>query len=158
MVEPERPQITSQHDAYAFRAGLARLYARMCMHTPTRLGTHMHARTHARTCKHAHTDQYVILIAFLQQQCFRELVLVLRYTYIASPLFFGHSVTKIDKLETSSSGTLKSGEMKEQCTMKGVCIHALIPEDHREISPASTESHLVSVFNHVSCRPRCIAC
>jgi hypothetical protein len=93
MVEPERPQITSQHDAYAFRAGLARLYARMCMHTPTRPGTRpaarTHARTHARTCKHAHTDQYVILIAFLQQQCFCERFLVLRYTHSASPFFGG---------------------------------------------------------------------
>jgi hypothetical protein len=30
-----------------------------------------------------HTDQYVILIAFPQQQCLRERVLMLRYTYIA---------------------------------------------------------------------------
>ena len=38
---------------------------------------------HARTRKHAHTDQYVILIAFPQQQWFRERALLLRYTYIA---------------------------------------------------------------------------
>jgi hypothetical protein len=43
--------MTSQYGAYVLRAGLARLYARMRMHTPTRLGTHMHACTH----KHAHT-------------------------------------------------------------------------------------------------------
>ena len=55
--------MTSQHGAYVLRAGLARLYARMRMHTPTRLGTHMHTRTR----KHAHTDQYVILIVFAQQ-------------------------------------------------------------------------------------------
>jgi hypothetical protein len=39
--------------------------------------------THARTRKHAHTDQYVILIAFPLQQWFRERASVLRYTYIA---------------------------------------------------------------------------
>ena len=60
--------MTSQYGAYALRARLARLYARMRMHTPTRSGTHMHACTR----KHAHTDQYVILIAFPQQQWFRE--------------------------------------------------------------------------------------
>jgi hypothetical protein len=54
--------MTSQYGAYALRAGLARLHARMRMHTPTRLGTHMHARTP----KHTHTDQYVMLIAFPQ--------------------------------------------------------------------------------------------
>jgi hypothetical protein len=48
-------------------------------HTPTRSGTHMHARTR----KHAHTDQYVILIAFPQQQWCRERATMLRYKYIA---------------------------------------------------------------------------
>jgi hypothetical protein len=62
--------MTSQFGAYALRAGLARLSASARMRTPTRSGTHMHART----CKHAYTDQYVILIAFPQQQWFRELV------------------------------------------------------------------------------------
>jgi hypothetical protein len=42
----------TSHDAYALRAGLARLYARMRMHTPSRSGTHTHA----------HADQYVILL------------------------------------------------------------------------------------------------
>jgi hypothetical protein len=78
-VETEGPQITSQYGAYALRAGLARLYARMRMHTPTRSGTHKHPRTR----KHAHTDQYVILIAFTQQQRFREHASTLCYTYIA---------------------------------------------------------------------------
>jgi hypothetical protein len=71
--------MTSQYGAYALRAGLARLYARMNMYSPTRPGTHMHARTR----KHAHADQCIILIAFLQQQWFRERASVLRYTYIA---------------------------------------------------------------------------
>jgi hypothetical protein len=36
----------------------------------------------ARTRKHAHTDQYVILIAFPLQQWFRERASMLRHTYI----------------------------------------------------------------------------
>jgi hypothetical protein len=45
MAETEGPQMMSQHGAYALRAGLlARLHPRMHMHTPTRLGSHMHAR------------------------------------------------------------------------------------------------------------------
>jgi hypothetical protein len=44
----------SQHGAYAWHAGLARLHARM--HMSIRLGNHMHAPTH----KHAHTDEYVV--------------------------------------------------------------------------------------------------
>jgi hypothetical protein len=50
----------SQYGAYALHAGLAKLYARMCMHMPTHPCTHMHACMR----KHAHTEQYVILIAF----------------------------------------------------------------------------------------------
>jgi hypothetical protein len=78
-VETEGSRMTSQHGAYALRAGLATLYALMGIHTPTCSGNHMHARTR----KHARTDQYVILIAFPQQQWFRERTSVLRYTYIA---------------------------------------------------------------------------
>ena len=71
--------MTSQYGACALRAELARLYARMRMHTATHSGTYMLARTP----KHAHTDQYVILIAFPQQQWFGDRDSVLRYTYIA---------------------------------------------------------------------------
>jgi hypothetical protein len=71
--------MTPQYGAYALRAGLTRLYARMHMHTPTRPSNHMHSRTR----KHAHADQVVIFIAFPQQQWFRERASVLRYTYIA---------------------------------------------------------------------------
>jgi hypothetical protein len=46
VVETEGTQMTSQHGAYALRAALARLYARMRMHTPTLPGAHMHARMH----------------------------------------------------------------------------------------------------------------
>jgi hypothetical protein len=38
--------MTSQYDAYALHAGLAKLHARMRMHAPTRPCTHMHVRTH----------------------------------------------------------------------------------------------------------------
>jgi hypothetical protein len=78
-VETEGLQMTSQYGVYALLAGLARLYARMCIRTPTRSDTHVHARTR----KHVHTGQYVILIAFPHQQWFRERAPVLRYTYIA---------------------------------------------------------------------------
>jgi hypothetical protein len=50
--------MTSQLGAYALRAGLARLYTRMRTRTSSRADNH----THARTRKHAHTDQYVILL------------------------------------------------------------------------------------------------
>ena len=51
VVETEGQQMASQYGAYTLRAGLARLHALMRMHTPTRPGTHMHARAHARTNK-----------------------------------------------------------------------------------------------------------
>jgi hypothetical protein len=38
---------------------------------------------HARMCKHAHTDQYVVLIAFQQQPWFRARASMLRYMYSA---------------------------------------------------------------------------
>ena len=77
IVVTDGPQI-SQYGAYALRAGLVRPHARMRMHTPTHRVTHVHART----LKHAHTDQYVILIAFPQQKWFCERASMLRYTYI----------------------------------------------------------------------------
>ena len=62
IAETEEPRMASQHGAYALRAGLLRLYARMRMHTPTRPGTLMQARTR----KHAHTALHVLLTAFPQ--------------------------------------------------------------------------------------------
>ena len=38
--------MTSQYGAYALHGGTARLHALIRMHTPTRAGTNMHARTH----------------------------------------------------------------------------------------------------------------
>jgi hypothetical protein len=49
VVEKDGPQMTSQRGAHVLRAWLARLYARMRMHTPTRLGTHMHVRASMHT-------------------------------------------------------------------------------------------------------------
>jgi hypothetical protein len=79
LMENEGPQMTSKHGAYTMHAALSSLYTRMRMHTSTRQGKHMHARTH----KQAHTDQNVILIAFSLQQRFRERASMLHYTYAA---------------------------------------------------------------------------
>ena len=57
--------MTSQCGAYALRAGLARLHARIHMRTPTCPGIHMHERTHARA-----SMQTQILIDFPRQQSF----------------------------------------------------------------------------------------
>jgi hypothetical protein len=62
VVQTEGPQMTSQYDAYALRAGLARLNRLMRMHTPTRPGTHMHARTHARARKLTQTNKQYLLL------------------------------------------------------------------------------------------------
>jgi hypothetical protein len=53
VVDTEGPQMTSQYGAYALRAGLRRLYARMRIHTPTSSGTQ---RTHAQASMHAQTN------------------------------------------------------------------------------------------------------
>ena len=66
--------MTSQYGAYALRAGSARLYARTRMHTPTRPGTHMHARTQ-RPISNTHFFSMATMI--------RERASVSRYTYIA---------------------------------------------------------------------------
>jgi hypothetical protein len=91
LVETEGTQMTSQHGAYALRAGIASPYARMRIHKPKLSGTHMHARTR----KHAHTGHYVILIAFPQQQwyvnaphCYRiRTLLVLWITWCSSRFY-----------------------------------------------------------------------
>ena len=78
-VDTKGPQMTSQYGTYALRAAWQGYMHVIRMHMPTRPGTHMHARTR----KHAHTGQYVIFIAFPQQQWFHKRASVLRYTYIA---------------------------------------------------------------------------
>ena len=79
LVETEGPQMTSQYGAYELRAGLQ---GSMDVCACTRPRARVPTCTHARTRKHAHADQYVILIASPQQQWFRERASMLRYTYI----------------------------------------------------------------------------
>ena len=68
--------MTSQHGAYALRAGLASLYARKRMHTPTCSGTHMHAQA----CTHRPvSNAYCISTATM----IRERASISRDTYIA---------------------------------------------------------------------------
>ena len=98
VVETEGPQMTSQYGAYAMHAGLARLYARMRMHTTTRSGTHTHARTH--------TNQYVILIAFPSQNWFRESASVLRYSYVCLSCF-------TDDVSEPAVGPIFTGRMNK---------------------------------------------
>ena len=65
-------------------AELVRLHARK--HKPEPEHPHTHTHTHALTHTYKHTQICVILIAFPQQQCFRERTTLLRYTYIVCPL------------------------------------------------------------------------
>ena len=71
MVEPERPQITTKHGAYASHVGYARLhadtYALTCTHlrawtctgTPLRIRTHPCVRAHTHTHTRAHTHRQI---------------------------------------------------------------------------------------------------
>jgi hypothetical protein len=70
---------------------ISRLYARMRMHMPTRPCIHLNIHTH----EHGHTDQYVILIAFPQQQWFCEcatlpVLLSLAFAGVSGQLHSGH--------------------------------------------------------------------
>jgi hypothetical protein len=76
-LETNEPQMTSQYGAYALRVGLARLHARMHMHTPMR---------RAPTRTHAHR-QICNTYCFSTATVIRERASLLRYTYIAC-LFF----------------------------------------------------------------------
>jgi hypothetical protein len=78
MVQTEMPQMTSQYGVYALHAGLAELYARMRVHTPSRLDTHIHTRAHARTHK-VISNTY----CFSTATTIRERASVLCYTHIA---------------------------------------------------------------------------
>ena len=72
--------MTSQYGAYALRAGLARLHARMSMrmHTPTRSGTNTHARKHAHACTHR---PIISSYCFSTATMFRKRASMLYYTY-----------------------------------------------------------------------------
>jgi hypothetical protein len=52
VVETEGPQMTSQYGAYALRAGLARLHARMRMHAHTHAPWYPHARMYGQGRTH----------------------------------------------------------------------------------------------------------
>ena len=66
--------MTSQYGVYALYAGLTRLHARIRMHTPTRQGIHMQARTHAHN---PISNTYYLSTTTM----IRERASVLRYTY-----------------------------------------------------------------------------
>ena len=51
------------------------------MHAHAHALGYTHARTYTQAC--THTDEYVIVVAFPQQQWFGERASLLRYTYIA---------------------------------------------------------------------------
>ena len=70
MVGADGPQMTSEYGAYALHAGLGRLHALMCTHTPTR----PHACTH-RLINNAY--------CFSKATIIRERASMLRYTYIS---------------------------------------------------------------------------
>jgi hypothetical protein len=88
LVEPERPQMAIQQRVACWISKATRAQAHASARSSARAHTHTH--THTPTRKHknalavarAHTLKYVIFIAFLQQQWFRESALILRYIYI----------------------------------------------------------------------------
>jgi hypothetical protein len=82
MVKPERPQTTI---CWISKATCAQAHDRAQARVPTHTNTHTstHATTYERAQTHTHTQKYVVLVAFLRQQWFRECTSILRYTYIA---------------------------------------------------------------------------
>ena len=90
VVETEGPFLTSQYGAYALHTGLARLHALICMHTPTRSGTNMPARTHTRARAYRPISN---TYCFSTATMIRERASVSRYTSNASLLFNGCKAT-----------------------------------------------------------------
>ena len=94
---------------YALRARLARLYAHMRMHMPTRPGNHMHART----SKHTHTpicNSYCFSTATIV----RERASLLRYTDIACLVSISApAVLKKTQYSTSTDRLLDTGGPKD---------------------------------------------
>jgi hypothetical protein len=157
MVETEGPHMTSQHGAYALRAGLARLYARMRMHTTTRPG-YTNACTHARTLKHAHTDKYVIFTAFpsnngfvnapqcyviihclfcLFSLCTFPVLLSLTWSSSLLPLSLLYNTHNTNVYVPGGIQTRNSG--KRPATGP-----RLTPRDHRELQDSNPQSHQAS--------------
>ena len=58
VVETKRPQMTPQYGAYALRAGLVRLYARL----------RMHALKHARTHRPINNTSFFITATMIRQR------------------------------------------------------------------------------------------
>jgi hypothetical protein len=75
ITETEGPQITLCRIRVA-------CWINKAIHTYAHAHAHAPVYPYAGTRKHAHIDQYVILVAFPQQQWFRERASLLRYTYI----------------------------------------------------------------------------
>jgi hypothetical protein len=86
LVQPHR---WLQYGACALHVGYLRLHARKQKPTfsapthPLHIHTYTHTHTHPHKHTCAHTQKYVMFIAF-PQQCFRQGVSMLRYTYISS--------------------------------------------------------------------------
>ena len=94
VVETDESQMTPEYGAYALRAGLARLHARMRMHTPTRPGAPMHACTHRPTI-----DTY----CFSTAKIIRKRASMLRYTTLFLLFdWLSRSLTKSVPLEYSA--------------------------------------------------------
>ena len=73
-----------------------RLRPRPCTHTHRKAHTHAQARTHTRAG--THTQKYEILIAFPQQQWYRERHSMLCHTYIACLFLFAFVIRVRSKI------------------------------------------------------------
>ena len=111
MVETEKPEMTSQYDAYSLHAGLGRLHARMRKHTPARSGTHMHARTHARARLHTPISN---TYCFSKARTIRKRISMLRYMYTA-PLV---SCTSRPHIRNIFKKTFQNATCMSACTSK----------------------------------------
>ena len=81
-VEPERPQMTTRHGAYALHAGKTRLHAHPHAYAPG----NSRAPTRAQTNTHTHTE-ICNTYCFSMATMIRKRVSMLRYTYIAALVF-----------------------------------------------------------------------
>ena len=84
VVEPETPQTIWRMRVACWISKTTRAQA----HARVRAPTTTHALQHPR--ERAHTQIYVILMAFPRQQWLRERASMLRYMYIASYLILAH--------------------------------------------------------------------
>ena len=75
MVEPEEPQMTSQHGAYALHVGKAALHERITH-------AHAHAPRRSQAPARAHTHTQEDIYCFSKATMTSEGVSELRYTYI----------------------------------------------------------------------------